>query len=395
MSVAIQFSLTAVGQLAAWNAKNTGITLDLTHVQLGSGNRVPDGTEVALLQAKETATIAGGSRITPTQVRMSALYSSNLGYEIREIGLWSGKPGDAGSVLVWYWSQAAGLLAVKAPGVDFVFSHDMVFDGAVPAGVLNIQADAAQAPLLAMLAAHEAKADPHPQYASRAGIQLQSYTAFATAGAAPALTLLANPAPAKLEAGLRLRAKFMVNDTGADTLDVNGFGAKAIKQYDGGGLKVPARYFAGQLSDIEYDGADWVLLDPLPSFDLSANYDFVVGVQTGVTANALYTPAVIKPRGVYLITPYSNAWSYANAGGSHFITAFCEVISGAANGSSTNLTQDGAPWYDRSPFVVRITSPLATVRFGIKNNGSTPPGLGTVTVTAGVQAVNFYGRRIG
>lgn len=165
MSVAIQFMLTSVGQLAVWNAKKNGLSLDLTHIQLGSGNRTPDGLEVALVQPQEAAAIAGGSQITPTQVRMAALFSSNAEYEIREIGLWAGNPATAGSVLVGYWSQAAGVLAIKAAGVDFVFSHDMVLDGAVPAGTLNILADTSQAPLLAMIAAHEAKANPHPQYA--------------------------------------------------------------------------------------------------------------------------------------------------------------------------------------------------------------------------------------
>lgn len=265
MSVALQFNLTSAGKTAVFNAKKTGLSLDMTHIQMGSGNRVPNGQEVALVQPQEAAAIAGGSQITPNQVRMAALFSSNLGYEIREIGLWSGNPANPGSVLFGYWSQAAGVLAVKAPGVDFVFSHDMVFDGAVPAGSVTVVADAAQAPLLAMIAAHEAKLDPHPMYVTKAQVQAQSWTAFTTAGAAGVLTLTADPGVTKLNPGLRLRVKFHANSTGNDSLNVDGLGAKSLKQYAGDGTKVSTRFFAGQLSDVEWDGVDFVVLDSLPS----------------------------------------------------------------------------------------------------------------------------------
>lgn len=395
MSVALQFSLTVAGQTAAWNAKKTGLSLDLTHIQMGSGNRAPNGLEVALVQPQEAVAIAGGSQIAPNQVRMSALFSSMLGYEIREIGLWSGNPAAPGSVLVGYWSQAAGVLAVKAAGVDFIFSHDMVLDGAVPAGAINVLVDTAQAPLLAMIAAHEAKADPHPQYVSKTALQVQSSTAFTTAGAAGALTLAADPVVTKLNPGLRLRVKFHTNDTGADTLNLDALGPRPLKQYDGGGAKVSAKFFVGQLGDVEYDGAEWVLLDALPPFDLTGVHDFGMNVQMGVTANAIYTPSVTKARGEYLVYPYSCTWTYNHAGGSYFITAFGDILSGVANCSTINMSPDGLPAYDRSPLLLRILSPTATVRFGIKNNGSTPPGLGTVGINPGIQGVAFYGRRIG
>ena len=102
MSVALQFNLTAAGKAAAWNKRNTGMELTLTHIQMGSSNRVPNGQEVALVQPQEAAAIAGGSQIMPNQVRMSALFSSNATYEIREIGLWVGNPANPGSVLFGY-----------------------------------------------------------------------------------------------------------------------------------------------------------------------------------------------------------------------------------------------------------------------------------------------------
>lgn len=370
MSVALQFKLTQTGQAAVWNANNTGTSLNLTHIQFGSGNRAPSGTETALLSPQQAVAIAAGFSVSSTQIRMSAIFTGNQNYVVREVGLWAGDPAVAGSKLVGYWSQAAGDLAMKSPGVDFIFSHDMTLDAAVPAGSLTILADNAQSAMLAMIAAHEAKADPHPQYTTdaevnaliearvgdyvtstnvgnaytvaldpvvtvytaktafafkasaantgattlnagggakalvredgtamvagdiasgavvtvvfdtatdsfrsteivasqiAAAIQAQTYTAFAAAGAAPTFTLTPSPAITAYAAGQRFRVKFGAAGNGADTLNVSGLGAKNLKQYDASGAKVAPVIAANQLVDVEYDGAEFVLLDPLPS----------------------------------------------------------------------------------------------------------------------------------
>lgn len=164
MSTNLQFRLTSAGQQAAWNASNTGISLDLTHVQFGSGNRTPTGTETALVSPQAYVAIAAGSRVAPNQIRLSAMLSGLSSFNIGEIGIWKGVPGTPGSVLFAYWSQASGYLGSKAPGVDFIFTHDMVLSDAVAAGSVNIVADTSQSAMLAMMAEHEGKADPHPQY---------------------------------------------------------------------------------------------------------------------------------------------------------------------------------------------------------------------------------------
>ena len=189
------------------------------------------------------------------------------------------------------------MLSVKSAGVDFVFSHDMVFDGSVPAGVLNVLVDAAQAPLLAMIAAHESKLDPHPMYVSRAQVQAQSWTAFTTTGAAGALTLATDPVVPQLNPGLRFRVKFHANSTGNDTLRLNAMSGKPVKQYSGDGAKVPARFFAGQLGDVEWDGVDFVVLDSLP-FDWPAG---AIGMFAMATPPAGWMKAngMVLPRSVY------------------------------------------------------------------------------------------------
>lgn len=93
--------------------------------------------------------------------------------------------------------------------------------------------------------------------------QLQLTTAFTTAGTAPNFTVSATPAPAALAANLRLRIKFHAQGAGSDVLNINGLGNKSLKQYDSKGLKAPAIIKSGQLVDVEYDGTDLVLLDPI------------------------------------------------------------------------------------------------------------------------------------
>lgn len=163
MSAIIQFILTEAGQTALWNANSTGVDLDLTHIQFGSGNRVKDGTEIELVAPEQAVAFAGGSRPSPTQIRMSAIFTGMSAYEIREIGIWAGDPGQPGSVLAFYWSQAAGAIAAKFPNIDFIFTHDMVVESAA-AESLNIIVDPSQNAALLLIAAHEAKEDPHQQY---------------------------------------------------------------------------------------------------------------------------------------------------------------------------------------------------------------------------------------
>lgn len=92
-------------------------------------------------------------------------------------------------------------------------------------------------------------------------LQSQKLTAFTTAGTATVLTLAPSPAIDALEANQRFRVKFSLASGANPTLNVSGKGAKNLKQYDTSGAKVAAVVAAGQLSDIEYDGTDWVILE--------------------------------------------------------------------------------------------------------------------------------------
>ncbi|MBB5017427.1 phage-related tail fiber protein [Chitinivorax tropicus] len=113
---------------------------------------------------------------------------------------------------------------------------------------------------------HTKQVDPHPQYATITAIQRQAYTALSTGGTAPAFTATASPAITAYVAGQRFRVGFHAGVSGASTINLNSLGAKPLKQYDYTGTKVNAVIATGQLGDVEYDGADFVILDPLPGF---------------------------------------------------------------------------------------------------------------------------------
>lgn len=267
MSIAFQFKLTVAGQAALFNASRTGTSLNLTHIQFGSGNRAPTGAETALLNPQQLAPIANGLTVSPSQIRMSAIFSGDQNYVIREAGLWAGSPGSTGAILAAYWSQATGDLAVKSAGVDFVFSHDMSIDSTVPGANLTIVADTAQAPLLALLAEHERKPDPHPQYLTEPRLRPlleRVNTTWSTSGVAPALSIAPATPVSSYVAGQRWRVRFHAGGTGNDTLSVSGLAGKSQKQYDAHGAKIAAVIVAGLVTDVEYDGVDVVVLDPLP-----------------------------------------------------------------------------------------------------------------------------------
>jgi hypothetical protein len=110
----------------------------------------------------------------------------------------------------------------------------------------------------------------------------QVQTAFTTAGTAPAFTLTPAPALGGYAANQRFRVKFNAAAATSGTLNVSGLGAKNLKQYDSAGAKVAAVIASGQLADIEYDGTDMVVLDPLPGASKQ-----IPPVLATVAANAL------------------------------------------------------------------------------------------------------------
>lgn len=157
-------TITNVGFQAIFNANNTGVELNLTHLQLGSGQRTTDKSETTLVSPIQFQAITAAERPSLNQVRMSAVFPITQTYDICEIGIWAGEPGTSGSVLFAYWASPDGKLVTTAPGVDFVFTHDMMMDQSV-ADSINVVIDPNASSFLSLLNLHLNDAgDPHSQY---------------------------------------------------------------------------------------------------------------------------------------------------------------------------------------------------------------------------------------
>lgn len=102
-----------------------------------------------------------------------------------------------------------------------------------------------------------------------ADIQAQTATAFTTGGSNTAYTLTPTPALAALATNQRFRVNFHTAAGATPTLAISGLTAKSLKYKDAGGNKqavTSTQIPSGWISDVEYDGTDYVLLD-VPALD--------------------------------------------------------------------------------------------------------------------------------
>ena len=98
-------------------------------------------------------------------------------------------------------------------------------------------------------------------------VQTQLATRFTAGGTADAITGTLSPAIASYAVGLRVTATpGGANTVTGPTLNLNSLGAKTIKKRDSSGSKVAlvaGDYNASGPFDFEYDGTDFILLNPL------------------------------------------------------------------------------------------------------------------------------------
>lgn len=238
---------------------------------------------------------------------------------------------------------------------------------------------ATDAEVAAAIVAHLAASDPHPQYVtdaeaktiawgegqtsapwvSQADLQKQNYISATTTGTAPTYVAAITPTPT-LAAGLRLRIKFHSATSAASTLNLNATGAKSIKQYDTTGTKIPAVIAANMLTDVEYDGTDWVLLNPIESSGALLNIRIF-------TSSGTYTPTA----------------------GTKSIIVECVGGGGGGGGTYNTLASQfavagggGAGGYGKSRYTSNFDSVVVTIGAGGVGgaaNAATPGGNGGTT----------------
>lgn len=169
--------------------------------------------------------------------------------------------------------------------------------------------------------------------------QRQAGVFFVTTGTATAQVLTPTPAIQAYATGQRFSVAFNIASGANPTINVSGKGAKALKQYDATGAKVAATFAAGQISDIVYDGVDFVVLDPASSVTPASaigSRSNLKGGANGTTAASTITADELvleSPTGSFLTVRNVNlAPSFANPNG--------------ANGLDTGTVQANT-FYDR------------------------------------------------
>lgn len=243
----------------------------------------------------------------------------------------------------------------------------------------------------------------------------QDQTAFTTAGTAPNFTITT-----KLGSGVALAAnqRFRVNfnaagTTGSNTLARDGLAAKNLKQYDSTGAKVPAVVAANMLADVEYDGTDYVILDPLPPsaatttppvrqtvlsgpVDTSGNAAFggSTGSATVAALGTLKATCFAGGDANYIGSITNPSWTGLTTNGTMYL--FLDITSGGAVTTASSTVQQvcqagGTP---------ATTNGLLTVNYQegkcYLGNGSAAPqayrvAVGEVTVAGGVvTAITWY-----
>jgi len=231
-SVSSDGQTTWTGDMVAGNNKITG---------LADGSAADDSATIGQVQGNTFAmlgAVSGADTITATASPPITAYATGQTFRFVSAGA------NTGAVTLKINSLSAK--AVTKAGATALDA------GNIPSGaVVEVVYDGTQFQLLGV-------GDVTTQI-----LRDQLLTAYTTAGSSGAYTLTTTYGA--LVTGERFRAKFHTAGpaTGINTLTRDGLTTKALKRYDTTGAKIDANITADLLTDIEYDGTDYVVLAPL------------------------------------------------------------------------------------------------------------------------------------
>jgi len=123
--------ITTRGLAAVFNAQNTGLAAEITHIALGDNGRTPSKNEVGLVSEKMRIPIADGARIDDHQIHLTGLADGDKEFWVREIGFILS---DGTMLAVW---SDTNPLAYKSAEVPLLLAFDLVL-AALPANSVNI-----------------------------------------------------------------------------------------------------------------------------------------------------------------------------------------------------------------------------------------------------------------
>lgn len=131
MSKALIPVITTRGLAAVFNAQNTGLSAEITHIALGDHGRTPSKNEVGLVNERMRIAIADGVRIDDHQIHLTGIADGSSEFWVREIGFILA---DGNMLAVW---SDIDPLAYKSAEVPLLLAFDLVL-AALPANSVNI-----------------------------------------------------------------------------------------------------------------------------------------------------------------------------------------------------------------------------------------------------------------
>jgi hypothetical protein len=163
-SIPVQPTITADGLAAVFNAQSTGVEFEISHIAFGTAQYIPNGTETALQAEKVRVPIAGGGRISPTQIQIYAVAMAASGnpFFVGEVGFF----GDDGVTLLAVYSSTGTPNLFLSDTVATSVSYALGL-AALPANSVTVTIDPSASAALLIIGQHVAAADPHPQYVQK------------------------------------------------------------------------------------------------------------------------------------------------------------------------------------------------------------------------------------
>ena len=234
---------------------------------------------------------------------------------------------------------------------------------------------------------------------TKAGIQGQTWTAFTTGGVSGTYTLTPVPAIAAYAAGQKFSVTFSAASSTTNTINVSALGAKSLKMYDSTGTKVASSFAINQVSDIVYDGTDFVMLNPPQSILTGGTFTGAI-IGTTINGTTMQYGGVAMPRMVLATAVATTSGTSIDFTG---IPSWVKKITVMLNGVSTTpagtnlLIQIGAGSVTTTGYVATAgtfaagpSTGITPTTIGFNMNVTTPGEVASGTMTLCLSNSNLW-----
>lgn len=141
-----------------------GFNVALTHIALGTAQYDPDGTEIALQAEVARFPITSGGTPAPHQVQIGATITNQDPDNNSVNNAWVGEIGFfAGATLFAVWSRASAPLFFKTTDFDVALAYTLDVS-ILPESSVTVNVNADLIGLASMLLDHESDPEAHTQY---------------------------------------------------------------------------------------------------------------------------------------------------------------------------------------------------------------------------------------